>query len=71
MYPRHQSWSGIQVFTPDQTPELLQALYEYEITQNKDPYANMIINLVPTNGPLLLTFVYLKLGERRVVYSPF
>ncbi|KAI1735291.1 putative FAD-binding oxidoreductase [Xylaria scruposa] len=70
-YPIYQSWGGIQVFTPDQMPALLQAFYEYQAIPHKDPYANMIINLVPTNGTLLLTFVYLKPVERPAAYAPF
>ncbi|KAI0105085.1 putative FAD-binding oxidoreductase [Nemania sp. FL0031] len=70
-YPIYESWGGIQVYTPDQMPELLQALYEYQTIPDKDPYANMIINLVPTNGSLLLTFIYLKPVERPAAYAPF
>ncbi|TGJ86596.1 hypothetical protein E0Z10_g2195 [Xylaria hypoxylon] len=70
-YPIYQSWGGIQLFTPDQMPVLLQALYAYQTAPNKDPYANMIINLVPTNGSLLLTFIYLKPVERPAAYAPF
>ncbi|KAI1131073.1 putative FAD-binding oxidoreductase [Nemania abortiva] len=70
-YPIYQTWGGIQVYTPDQTSVLLQALYEYQTQPNKDPYANMIINLVPTNGSLLLTFVYLKPVERPAAFAPF
>ncbi|KAI0386963.1 putative FAD-binding oxidoreductase [Hypomontagnella monticulosa] len=70
-YPIVQTWGGIQVFSLDQTPALLQALHEYQTTPNKDPYANMVINLVPTNGTTLLTLVYLKPVERPAAYAPF
>jgi hypothetical protein len=52
-------------------PALLQALNEYQATPNKDPYANLIINLIPTNGTMLLTFAYLKPVERPDAYKPF
>ncbi|KAI0468860.1 FAD-binding domain-containing protein [Xylaria cf. heliscus] len=70
-YPIYQVWGGIQVFTNDQMPAVLQALYQYQTTPNKDPYANMIINLVPTNGTILLTLIYLKPVEHPPAYSPF
>lgn len=67
----HQAWGGIQVFSPDQTPLLLEAFYEYQMQANKDPYANMIINLIPTNDTLMLTLVYLKPVERPEAFAPF
>ncbi|KAI0003483.1 putative FAD-binding oxidoreductase [Xylariaceae sp. FL0662B] len=36
-----------------------------------DPHANMVINLIPINGTLLLTLVYLKPVERPEAYAPF
>ncbi|KAI0455555.1 putative FAD-binding oxidoreductase [Xylaria acuta] len=48
-YPIYQRGGSIQLFTTDEMSVLLQALYEYQTTPNKDPYANMIICLVPTN----------------------
>ncbi|KAI3332048.1 FAD-binding domain-containing protein [Xylariaceae sp. AK1471] len=70
-YPLGQGWGGIQVYASDQVPALLQALHEYQTTPNKDPYANMIINLLPTNGTMLLTLIYLKPVERPAAYAAF
>ncbi|POS70366.1 hypothetical protein DHEL01_v211240 [Diaporthe helianthi] len=70
-YSIYQTWGGLQVYAPDQVPALLQALSEYQTTPNKDPYANLIINLIPTNGTMLLTFVYLKPVERPDAFKPF
>lgn len=52
-------------------PDVLQAFHKYQTIPNKDPYANMIINLVPTNGTVLLTLIYLKPVERPAAYAPF
>lgn len=52
-------------------PKLLQALNDYQMTPNKDPYANLIINLIPSNGTLLLTFAYMKPVEHPDAYKPF
>ncbi|KAI0393087.1 putative FAD-binding oxidoreductase [Xylariaceae sp. FL0594] len=70
-YSIYHGWGGIQVFTPDQMPLLLQALYKYQTTPDKDPYANLFINLVPTNGSLVLSLIYLKPVERPPAYAPF
>lgn len=70
-YNIYQTWGGIQVYAPDQVPALLQAVHDYQSTSKKDPYANMIINLVPTNGSMLLTLAYLKPVERPDAYKPF
>ncbi|KAK4185130.1 hypothetical protein QBC35DRAFT_28965 [Podospora australis] len=70
-YPISLSWGGIQVFSPDQAPALMEALYEYQTAPNKDLYANLVINLIPTNGTMLLTLVYLKPVERPPAFAPF
>lgn len=70
-YSIYQTWGGLQVYGPDQLPALLQALNEYQTKPNKDPYANLIVNLIPTNGTMLLTFVYLKPVERPDAFKPF
>lgn len=50
----------------------MHALYQYQTTPNKDPAANLIINLIPTNNTLLLTLVYLKpTAARPAVFAPF
>ncbi|OTA83406.1 hypothetical protein M434DRAFT_400700 [Hypoxylon sp. CO27-5] len=70
-YPIKQIWGGVHMYTPNQLPDVLQAYYEYQTTPNKDPYANLIVNLFPTNGSVLLTLVYLKPVERPEAYKPF
>ncbi|KAI1328429.1 FAD-binding domain-containing protein [Xylariaceae sp. FL0255] len=71
-YPIYNCWGGILLFSGDQLPAVLQALYMYETQPNKDPYANMIINLIPTsNGTTLLTLIYLKPVEQPEAYAPF
>ncbi|KAK4154497.1 hypothetical protein C8A00DRAFT_14368 [Chaetomidium leptoderma] len=70
-YPSPLAWGGIQVFSADQTPALLQALHTYQTTPNKDPHANLIINLIPTNNTLLLTLVYLRPVPHPAVFAPF
>ncbi|KAI0156880.1 putative FAD-binding oxidoreductase [Xylariaceae sp. FL1272] len=70
-YPIYNAWGGILLYSSDQVPALLQALYEYETQPNKDPYANMIINLIPTNTTNLLTLIYLKPVDMPAAYAPF
>ncbi|KAI0114287.1 FAD-binding domain-containing protein [Hypoxylon sp. NC0597] len=70
-YPIKQIWGGVQMYSLDQLPDVLQAYYEYQTTPHKDPYANLIVNLFPTNGSVLLTLVYLKPVERPEAYKPF
>lgn len=70
-YPIKQVWGGIQLFSPDQVPDLLQAYNEYQTAKNKDLYANMVLNLAPNNATIALTFVYLKPVERPKAYAPF
>ena len=52
-------------------PDLLQAYYEYQTTPDKDLYANLVINLVPTQATVMLTLIYLKPVERPAAYAPF
>ncbi|PHH88229.1 hypothetical protein CDD83_7805 [Cordyceps sp. RAO-2017] len=70
-YPIYEAWGGVMTFDLDQMPALLHSLYEYQTTPNKDLYANLVINLVPTNRTLLLTLVYLKPEERPSAFAPF
>ncbi|AEO70942.1 uncharacterized protein THITE_122381 [Thermothielavioides terrestris NRRL 8126] len=69
-FPAPQVWGGLLVFGADQMAALMQALYEYQ-TAPQDPEANLIINLLPTNGLLLLTLVYLKPVEKPAAFAPF
>lgn len=66
-----QVWGGMQVYGPDQTPALMQALYEYQTAPEEDLSANLVINFIPTNGSMLLTLVYLKPIERPDAFAPF
>lgn len=59
------------VFGPELMPQVLQAFYEYQTTPDKDLYANMIINLAPTNGTVILTLIYLKPVANPAAYAPF
>ncbi|CAJ2511674.1 Uu.00g072990.m01.CDS01 [Anthostomella pinea] len=70
-YPIKNVWGGAQMFSLDQMPAVLEALNQYQTTPNKDPYANLIINLAPNLGVVLLTLVYLKPVERPAAYAPF
>ncbi|KAI1074068.1 FAD-binding domain-containing protein [Whalleya microplaca] len=70
-YPVKQVWGGVQMFTLDQMPDVLQAYYEYQSTPNKDLYANLVINLAPVNDSVLVTLVYLQPVERPAAYAPF
>lgn len=49
----------------------MQALYEYQTMPDKDLYANCIVNIVPINGSVLVTYVYLKPIERPEAFAPF
>ncbi|KAK4107070.1 FAD-binding domain-containing protein [Canariomyces notabilis] len=69
-FPAPQAWGGLRVFAIDQMAALMQALYEYQ-TAPRDPNANLIINLIPTNATLLLTLVYLKPVENPTAFNPF
>lgn len=59
------------MYTLDQMPNVLQAYNEYHTAPNKDLYANIVINLSPTNDTVLVTMVYLKPVERPGAFSPF
>jgi FAD/FMN-containing dehydrogenase len=69
-YPIYHCWGGVMVFTPDQTPNVFQALHQYQTTPDKDLYANLIVNLIPTNNTDLLTLIYLKPVEHPAAYAP-
>ncbi|KUI58323.1 Bifunctional solanapyrone synthase [Cytospora mali] len=70
-YPISQVWGGMQIFSPSQASEVMQALYEYQATPDKDPYANCIVNIAPINSSVLITYVYLKPIERPEAFAPF
>ena len=61
-YPIGQVWGGIRFYTLDQLPELFDAMLEYQTVDNKDPYANLMLQAFPTNASIgaILNMVYLK-----------
>ncbi|CAG8960321.1 hypothetical protein HYFRA_00012395 [Hymenoscyphus fraxineus] len=70
-YPINQIWSSIRTFSLSQTPEVMQALHDYQTTPNKDLYANLVLNVVASNDTIILTLVYLKPIPNPLVYAPF
>ncbi|KAI0179263.1 FAD-binding domain-containing protein [Hypoxylon sp. FL1284] len=70
-FPLGRVWGGVLVYTLDQMPDVFQAYYEYQAMPNKDLYANMVLNIAPNNGSVMLTLVYLKPVERPDDYKPF
>lgn len=70
-FPIFQVWGGMQIFPLNQSSAVLEALYEYQETENKDLYANLIINILPVNDAVYLTLVYLKPVERPAAFAPF
>lgn len=61
----------MQVFRPDQLPDVLQAFNEYQHTPDKDLHANLVLNIGVNNATVLLTLVYLQPVERPAAYAPF
>jgi hypothetical protein len=72
-YPIHQVWGGIKGYTLDALPTLFNAVLEYQSVQNKDPYANLMLQGFTTNASigLVLNMVYLKPIESPPVFAPF
>ncbi|GAB1316436.1 hypothetical protein MFIFM68171_06646 [Madurella fahalii] len=70
-YPIKNCWGGMQVFRPDQLPDVLQAFNEYQHTPDKDLHANLVLNVGVNNATVLLTLIYLQPVERPVAYAPF
>ncbi|KAM4066418.1 FAD binding domain-containing protein [Hirsutella rhossiliensis] len=70
-FPISQAWGGMQVFSLDHASDVLGALYEYQEAENKDLYANCIINVLPINSTLFLTLIYLKPVEKPKAFAPF
>lgn len=61
----------MRVFPLNQSSAILEALYEYQQTKNKDLYANLIINILPVNDAIYLTLVYLKPVANPAAFAPF
>ncbi|TVY80674.1 Bifunctional solanapyrone synthase [Lachnellula suecica] len=70
-YPIFQVWGSIRTYAKAQMADVMQALYEYQTTPNKDLYANMVLNLAPINDSVLLTLVYLKPVADPPAYAAF
>ncbi|RYP48697.1 hypothetical protein DL768_005477 [Monosporascus sp. mg162] len=70
-FPINQVWGGVQVYTLEQMPDVLRAYEKYHTAPNKDLYANMVMNLSPTNDTVLVTLVYLKPEERPAAFAAF
>ncbi|TVY14650.1 Bifunctional solanapyrone synthase [Lachnellula arida] len=70
-YPISQVWGSVRIFTADQMPKVVQALYEYQTTPEKDLYANMVLNLAASNSSVILTLVYLKPVDSPEAFAPF
>lgn len=51
--------------------DVLQALYEYQTKPQKDLYANLVLNIAPSNSTLILTLIYLKPAESPEAYASF
>lgn len=61
----------MQIFPLNQSSAMLEALYVYQEMENKDLYANLIINIMPGEDLIYLTLVYLKPVERPAAFAPF
>ncbi|KAI1139195.1 putative FAD-binding oxidoreductase [Hypoxylon sp. FL0543] len=72
-YPLGQVWGGIKTYTEEQLPQLIDAYYEYQSAPDKDPYANLIMAVSPTNASIgaLVSMVYLKPQEEPAAFAPF
>ncbi|KAI1400394.1 putative FAD-binding oxidoreductase [Hypoxylon fuscum] len=72
-YPLGQVWGGIKTYTTEKLPQLMDAYYEYQAANDKDPYANLIIAVSPTNSSIgaLISMVYLKPEEEPAAFAPF
>lgn len=72
-YPIGQVWGGIKFYTLDQLPDLFNAMLEYQTAENKDPYANLMLQAFPTNASIgaILNMVYLKPEVNPPAFAPF
>ncbi|RYP10037.1 hypothetical protein DL765_008236 [Monosporascus sp. GIB2] len=72
-YPLAQVWGGIKTYAIEQVPEVMAAYFEYQSAPIKDPHANLIILISPTNSTIgvWLSMVYLKPEEKPAVFAPF
>ncbi|KAI0832164.1 putative FAD-binding oxidoreductase [Hypoxylon sp. FL0890] len=72
-YPLGQVWGGIKTYATEQLPQLVDAYFEYQSAEHKDPYANLIMAVSPTNASIgaLVSMVYLKPEEEPAAFAPF
>ena len=70
-YPIYSVWGSVRLFTAAQAPEVIQAFQTYQSQPNKDLYANMVLNIAPTNDTVILTMVYLKPVQNPSAFAPF
>ncbi|KAK7959061.1 FAD-binding oxidoreductase [Apiospora aurea] len=72
-YPIRQVWAGVKGYAVEQIPALFDALLEYQLTPNKDPYANLMIQGFATNASLgvAVSMIYLKPEASPPAFSPF
>ncbi|KUL91069.1 hypothetical protein ZTR_01016 [Talaromyces verruculosus] len=72
-YPIGDVWGGIKVYDLEYLPEVLAALNTYQSVENKDPYANLMVQAATTNTSIgvLLNLVYLKPMANPAAFDPF
>ncbi|OTA90182.1 hypothetical protein M434DRAFT_14123 [Hypoxylon sp. CO27-5] len=72
-YDIHDAWGGVRVYSLDALPQIFDALYQYQSVENKDPYANIMLQAFPTNASIgaILNIVYLKPEEEPEAFAPF
>ncbi|KAK4222535.1 bifunctional solanapyrone synthase [Podospora fimiseda] len=71
-YPLTQVWGGIRLYPASAISDVLDAYHAYHTAANKDLYANLHINLVPSNDTVIVTLIYLKpLTSPPAAFAPF
>ncbi|KAH0594832.1 hypothetical protein MHUMG1_07667 [Metarhizium humberi] len=66
-------WAGIKTYKLEQLPALYDAMLKYQLTPEKDPYANLMLQgffSKETTG-IMLSLVYLKPQEFPSAFAPF
>jgi hypothetical protein len=72
-FPIYQVWGGFRSYTIEDLPALMDAMFEYQSTIEKDPYANLMILASPTDETVgvMLTLIYLKPQVFPAAFEPF
>lgn len=72
-YPIHLVWGGFKYYSLEQLPALYAAMAEYQAAQNKDPYANVMLQAFTSNASAgaVLDIVYLKPVANPAAFAPF